>query len=102
MKLKIQGTVQIVSDVYYVPELRNNLLRVGQLQEKGLMVVFEDNKCEVFHKERGLIITGTMSRNRMFIIIGHITPLAATASCFQAEQCDLSHLWHCRFGHLSH
>lgn len=102
VKLKIQGTIQIVTDVYYVPNLKNNLLSIGQLQEKGLKVIFEDNKCKVYHKEKGLIITSTMTRNRMFIITGHVFPLALLSEfCNKVEERDLGHLWHCRFGHLS-
>lgn len=63
VKLKIGGITQVVTDVYYVPDLKNNLLSIGQLQEKGFKVVFEDNKCEVFHKEKGLIISSIMTRN---------------------------------------
>lgn len=36
VKIKIEGRIQIVSDVYFVPELKNHLLSIGHLQEKGL------------------------------------------------------------------
>ena len=32
----------------YVPEIDQNLLSVGQLLEKGYVVVFKDKTCEVF------------------------------------------------------
>lgn len=46
MKIKLQGVCYVLSDVYYVPDLRNNLLSVGQLQEKGLDVLFKgEGQC---------------------------------------------------------
>lgn len=88
--------------MYIIPDLKNNLLSIRQLQEKGLKVIFEDNKCKVFHK-LGLFISSIMTTNRMFIITGHVIPLALLSeSCNKIEESDLTHLWHCKFGHLSH
>jgi len=39
---------KIISYVLYVPEINQNLLSVGQLLEKGYVVVFKDKTCEVF------------------------------------------------------
>lgn len=47
LRLEIDGIVQIISSVYFVPGLRNNLLSVGQLQQKGLKIVIEENECKV-------------------------------------------------------
>jgi len=40
--------IKIISDVLYVLEINQNLLSVGQLLEKGYVVVFKDKTCEVF------------------------------------------------------
>lgn len=42
IKVKINGIIQVISDVYYIPELKNNLLSIGQLQEKGLTILIRD------------------------------------------------------------
>lgn len=44
---------QEISEVFYVPELKNNLLSIGQLQEKGLTILFQHGKCKIFHPEKG-------------------------------------------------
>ncbi|GAA0155646.1 hypothetical protein LIER_13332 [Lithospermum erythrorhizon] len=36
VRLEIDGLTYVITDVYLIPELKNNLLSVGQLQEKGL------------------------------------------------------------------
>ncbi|KAK4440576.1 hypothetical protein Salat_0392500 [Sesamum alatum] len=52
VRLKVNDVVQIITGVFYVPQLRNNLLSVGQLQEKGLSFLFQHEKCKVYHPER--------------------------------------------------
>lgn len=60
----------MISDVYFVPGSKNNLLSVGQLQQKGLRIIIEDEASEVWYKqERKLGMHSTLSRNRMFIIL---------------------------------
>ncbi|KAJ8773199.1 hypothetical protein K2173_028376 [Erythroxylum novogranatense] len=68
VRLQINGMTQIITGVFYVPELKNNLLSIGQLQEKGLAILFQGDKCKVYHPERGLIMTTTITANRMFIL----------------------------------
>ena len=64
----MNGTTQIITVVFYAPELKNNLLSIGQLQEKGLVVLFQHGRCKVFHHKRFLIMDTNMSPNRMFIL----------------------------------
>jgi len=33
IRVKVNGFTQVISYVYFVPELKNNLLSLGQLQE---------------------------------------------------------------------
>lgn len=53
MKLSVNGVILVLQGVYYVPELINNLMSVGQLQQKGLSVLFKEDQCNIFHGERG-------------------------------------------------
>lgn len=61
VKMEIEGIFQTITGVYYIPELKNNLLSIGQLQEKNLIVIFKQNMCKVYHEDRGLIVQSTMS-----------------------------------------
>lgn len=99
VRLLVNGIIQIITGVFYVPELKNNLLSIGQLQEKGLAVLIQHGKCKIFHHERGLLIETKMSSNRMFILHAQAQPIAST--CFNTITEDKSQLWHCRYGHLS-
>lgn len=99
IRLQVNGTTQIITEVFYVPELKSNLLSIGQLQEKGLTVLFQHGRCKVFHHEKGLIMDTKMSANRMFILQAISKPI--TSVCFNTITEDLVQLWHCRYGHLS-
>ncbi|MCH94781.1 hypothetical protein A2U01_0015748, partial [Trifolium medium] len=97
IKLCIGGKIFIITDVYYLPELSSNLLSIGQLQEKGLTVVFKNNKCQMFHQSKGLILETNMSPNRMYVVCAPVVlPMFV-----QAIRLDESQLWHIRYGHLS-
>lgn len=48
VKLLINGVNHIITEVYYVPELKNNLLSIGQLQEKGLTILIEEGYARSF------------------------------------------------------
>lgn len=61
VKLQICGTTQVITEVFFIPELKNNLLSIGQLQQKNLTVVFRQDTCKVYHPDRGLIMTSQMS-----------------------------------------
>jgi len=98
IRLSLGRVNLIITEVYYIPELRNNLLNMGQLQEKGLAILIKERKCKIFHPEKGLIIQTNMSANRMFFSL----PLSSVNQCFQIITEDLSHLWQTRYGHLSY
>jgi hypothetical protein len=70
--LQVNNIPQVISEVFYIPDLKNNLVSIGQLQEKGLAILFRYNKCKVYHPKRGLIIETIMTLNRMFILLAKI------------------------------
>ncbi|XP_004301444.1 PREDICTED: uncharacterized protein LOC101291249 [Fragaria vesca subsp. vesca] len=55
--------VETISNVYYVPALKSNLLSIGQLQEKGYVSTMRDGACEVYDPQRGLIAHVKMTPN---------------------------------------
>ncbi|PRQ42077.1 putative RNA-directed DNA polymerase [Rosa chinensis] len=99
VRLQANGVTQVFTDVYYIPELKNNLLSIGQLQEKGVTILIRNGMCQIYHPRKGLIMQTKMSANRMFVIRANMLPQAS--ACFQTVSEDNTHLWHCRYGHLS-
>jgi len=68
IKLQVNGTNQMITDVFYLPELKNNLFSIGQLQERNLAILMQHRDCKIYHHERGLIMSTQMSANQMFIL----------------------------------
>ena len=68
MKLFRGGMIWVITSLYYLHGLRNNLLSIGQLHQKNLTVVFKKDNCKVYHDERGMIMSTQLSTNIMFII----------------------------------
>ncbi|KAM7502462.1 hypothetical protein LguiB_001366 [Lonicera macranthoides] len=100
IKLQMNGTNQVLTDVFYVPDLKNNLLSVGQLQERGLAILIQNGECRLYHPKRGLIMQTTMTANRMFLLSASV--VRETPACLQTTAEDSLELWHKRFGHLSY
>lgn len=102
IKLKLKGINYAIGDVYYVPDLKNNLLSVGQLQEKGLTVIFKDGTCNISHPQRGIMVECLISKNRMFILLNETSGKVSEDRCLIIKTKDQSQLWHHRYGHLSY
>ncbi|CAI8615090.1 unnamed protein product [Vicia faba] len=99
IRLHANGITQVITNVYYVPELKNNLISIGQLIEMGVSVLIQNGECRYYHSKEGLFLQTKMSTNRMFLF--HATPTSQVSTCFKTVSEDETHLWHCRYGHLN-
>lgn len=61
-----KDNIETISNVFYIPDLKNNLLSVGQLQEKGYVTTIKGGACEIYDPKRGLIAHVKMTQNRLF------------------------------------
>lgn len=103
VKVVINGGTFVINEVYFVPDLKNNLLSVGQLQQRGLAFLFQDNVCKVYHPVKGLVFQSYMSTNRMFPL-SEDTPMTTsqeTGKCMYANDDGMARLWHERLGHIN-
>ncbi|KAJ8775010.1 hypothetical protein K2173_020014 [Erythroxylum novogranatense] len=64
VRILINGVVHIITNVFHVPGLKNNLISIGQLAEKGLAILIQQGTCKVYHPDKGLILEVNMSSNR--------------------------------------
>ncbi|XP_074341822.1 uncharacterized protein LOC141679213 [Apium graveolens] len=94
--VKTKSGVKYIHDVLLVPDLKENLLSVGQLLEYGYCLVFEDNFCEIFDKNNNnqAIAEVIMESNRNF-------PITFDYKALKADVVEESWLWHKRFCHLN-
>ncbi|XP_017640212.1 uncharacterized protein LOC108481613 [Gossypium arboreum] len=90
------GSVETISNVFFMSALKSNLLSVGQLKEKGYAITISKNACEIYNHSRGAIAVVSMSSNRLFpLVIDYVQPY------LMVKVMDDTWLWHFRYGHLN-
>ena len=91
------GEHQFISNVYYVLNMKSNILSLGQLLEKGYDIRLKDNNLSIRDNASNLIAKVPMSRNRMFVLNIQNDVTKCLKMCYN----DASWLWPLRFGHLN-
>jgi len=100
VRIEVNDTIHVITDVFFIPELKTNLLSIGQLQKNGLAVLIQQGNCKIFHPEKGLIIETEMTHNRMFVVLADYSQ-SKDQKCLSSMITDQYTLWHYRYGHLS-
>jgi hypothetical protein len=88
---------KVLTEVYYIPKLRSNIVSLGQLEEKGFEVTLGKGKMCVFDPSGTLLISTPRTANRLYLAKFQLSP----PICLLAHSEDLSCQWHARFGHLN-
>ncbi|PKU61342.1 Retrovirus-related Pol polyprotein from transposon TNT 1-94 [Dendrobium catenatum] len=86
-----------ISDVLYIPNLKHNLLSVGQLNQKGYVLTFFFDTCTIKDKHGFLIAKVKVTPNKMY----PMNMICSLNGNLKTSIENHSRLWHCRFGHLS-
>jgi len=60
------GRKSLNTDVLYLPGIKNHLLSLGQLLEKGYTMTMEKGEMKVFHFDKKFILKAPLSKNRTF------------------------------------
>ena len=91
------GEHRALQEVYYIPQLRSNIVSLGQLDEHGSEVLIKTGVLSIRDRERRLLAKVTRSRNRLYLLDLKVEqPVCLAAACTEEPW-----LWHGRFGHLS-
>ena len=65
VKLKT-GDQKYISDVFYVLDMKNNLLSMGQLLEKRYDMCLNNNQLSIHNAKGTLILKAPLTKNPMF------------------------------------
>ena len=95
--VQIKKEVKRNFSVFYVPELKHNLLSIGQFLLWGFHVHFNEDMCKIKDKHDALITKVKMTQSKMFFLKRN----SQIDSCMHTIIQDKTWLWHFRFGHLS-
>lgn len=69
IRMKIEEKIMVFTEVFYILDLKNNLISIGQLQEVNLAIVIQHECYITYHDEKGLLMQTTMTANRMFVLL---------------------------------
>lgn len=83
-------------EVLFVVDLKNNLLSVSQICDKGNDVIFKKHDCEIIREKSGnLIAHGTRAFGNLYTLVENIEN-----SCLLSQE-DVNWLQHKRLGHIN-
>nr|GEX64452.1 zinc finger, CCHC-type [Tanacetum cinerariifolium] len=88
---------RVISHVYYILDLKSNLLSLGQFTEIGCKVVMEDDELRLYNMDNKIFMKVTRQRNRLYKANLRI----GTPVCLLANLKEDTWLWHARLGHLN-
>nr|GEW22535.1 putative ribonuclease H-like domain-containing protein [Tanacetum cinerariifolium] len=104
-KIRI-GTLDF-DDVYFVKELKFNLLSVSQMCDKKNSVLFIDTECIVLSldfklpDENQVLLRVSRENNMYNVDLKNIVPSGDLTCLFAKATLDKSNLWHRRLGHIN-
>jgi hypothetical protein len=82
---------KLLTDVYYIPKLRSNIVSLGQLEEKGFEVSLKNGKLRVFDLEHTLLISAPRTENRLYLVkFGLASPVCLLAQSPGSGMLDLA------------
>lgn len=90
------GDHKVLSDVYYIPNLRSNIISLGQATESGCDVRMKEGYLTLHDKNGNLITKATRAQNRLYKVVMEIVD----QKCLQLINQETATTWHARFGHI--
>lgn len=90
------GEQKTLRDVYYIPDLKSNIISLSQATESGCDIRMRDNYLTLHDKDGNLITRAKRSRNRLYKVIMEIVD----TKCLQLVGSNEATTWHARLGHI--
>ncbi|KAG7582977.1 Zinc finger CCHC-type [Arabidopsis suecica] len=91
------GELRKLVDVYFIPELKSNIISLGQATESGCDVRMRGEDLTMHDHKGKLLVKAVRSRNRLYkVIMGIKEPMCL----YSSTQTD-SERWHARLGHIN-
>lgn len=96
MVMTKEGERKMLTNVYYIPDLRSNIISLGQATESGCEVRMKDDCLLLYDRDNKLIVKVKHSPNRLYKVILEVE----NTKCLQMVHHKESSKWHSHLGHL--
>lgn len=90
------GAKKVLADVYYIPDLKSNIISLGQATASGCEVKMRGGYLTLHDKEGKLIVQAQRSANRLYKVLMDIVD----TKCLKLSTQEESSRWHARLGHI--
>lgn len=88
----------MLNEIYFIPNLRSNIISIGQIAEEGNKVLIRGEFFWVYDKEEKLLMKIKRSPNRLYKLLIQ----SANSECLLTSLDDTSKLWHAHLGHVNY
>ncbi|GJR47637.1 retrovirus-related pol polyprotein from transposon TNT 1-94 [Tanacetum coccineum] len=92
---KNDGTRGTIENVYFVPDLKSNIMSLGQLMKRGYSVRMNGRVLQLNDRNGMRVARVEMENNKMY----KLNLRSMQERCLQVNVDDKVSLWHLRFGH---
>ncbi|KAL8107456.1 hypothetical protein AgCh_024022 [Apium graveolens] len=93
------GEELMFHDVYFIPDLCNNIISLGQRSENGNKVILKEDYLWIYDGQERLVMKVQRSANRLYKITLETVP---DPMCLMSKREELPRLWHARLGHVNY
>ncbi|KAJ9565365.1 hypothetical protein OSB04_001331 [Centaurea solstitialis] len=104
-KGKVTGGKLTLEDVYYVDQLRYNLMSVSQVCDKKLFTLFSETECVIlspkFVVDESFVLLRTPRKDNVYCLDLNGMPSKVVNCLFSKASMTESSLWHRRMGHMN-
>ena len=95
--IDMNGEARKMNDVYFIPDLRSNIISLGQATESGCDIRLRGNHLTMHDQHGKLLVQANRSKNRLYKVRMGIKD--STQLCL--SEISESNRWHARLGHVN-
>lgn len=92
-----KGQQRLLTETYFIPSLRNNIISLGQATESGYEVRMKDQFLTMRDQDGELLMKVKRGQNRLY----KITLKVGTPVCLYSKISEDAWKWHARLGHIN-
>jgi len=86
-----------MTNVYFIPDLKSNIISLGQATESGCEIRLKDGYLTMHDQEGKLLVKVERSKNRLYKVRMGLR----NNECLYLTTTSNSSLWHARMGHVN-
>ncbi|KAG7594052.1 Integrase catalytic core [Arabidopsis thaliana x Arabidopsis arenosa] len=95
--IDLNGRSRVMTDVYFIPDLKSNIISLGQATESGCDIRLKDGYLTMHDRDGKLLVKAERSKNRLYKVKMGLKD----NTCLYLTTVSESSLWHARMGHVS-